>query len=189
MAKKPLHFCEIVQDGHPVLAARAQEVPVDQITSPEIQKVIADLKLTMNGEPDGVAIAAPQIGVGKRIFVVKGFVFGQGSEDVAFINPVIVNKSKKRQLQDEGCLSVRYIYGSVPRHTNVTVQAYLEDGSKIERGAGGLLAHVFQHEIDHLDGILFTKRAVQTEVLNEEEQAHLEEQSQKRKDELNAAQG
>lgn len=185
MAQKKIHFCPIVQDGHPALSARSEEIPVDQITSSEIQKVIADLKITMAGEPDGVAIAAPQIGINKRIFAVKGLVFGADQPDMAFINPVIVNKSKKKHIQDEGCLSVRYTYGAVPRHTNVTIQAYLEDGSKIERGAGGLLAHVFQHEVDHLDGVLFTKKAIELEHLNEEEQDHLDRQSQKRKDELN----
>ncbi len=184
MTKKIKHLCTIVQDGHQALSKKADSIALDEITSLETRKILDDMRCTLAGEPDGVAIAAPQIGVSKRIFVVKGSVFGENKPDIAFINPSIIKKSKKRLLLEEGCLSVRYIYGNVPRHTNVTIQAHLEDGTSIVRGAGGLLAHIFQHEIDHLDGILFTERAVETYHLTDEERTKLDTASKKAKDAL-----
>lgn len=168
-----MNIPEIVQKGTENLHINAAEVPVSDITSPEIKQVIANMKLALSGEPDGVAIAAPQIDISLRIFVVAGFVFGKGEADVAYINPIFVKKSKKTELMDEGCLSVRYMYGKVKRHTNVTIEAYNEEGEKIERGAGGLLAHIFQHETDHLNGILFVDKAESSEIMSEKEQEDL----------------
>ena len=164
----------IVQQGTENLHAVAEEVPVDEITSPKIKKVISDMKLALSGEPDGVAIAAPQIDIPLRIFVVAGFVFGKGKPDVAYINPEFVKKSKKTELMEEGCLSVRYTYGEVKRHLNVTIEAYNEEGDKIKRGAGGLLAHIFQHESDHLDGVLFVDKAQSTNQMSKKEQQILD---------------
>ncbi len=174
----------IVQSGTECLHNPSPEVPVKEITSKEIQKVIADMKLALAGEPDGVAIAAPQIGISKRIFVVAGFVFGEEEASVAYINPVIVKKSKKTELMDEGCLSVRYWYGDVKRHLNVTIEAYNESGQKIRRGAGGLLAHIFQHEIDHLDGILFTDKAETTHKMTDSEKERLDKKRDDAKQQL-----
>lgn len=79
---------------------------------------------------------------------------------MVFINPVIVKESReKRWMEGEGCLSVRWIYGKVRRSTKVTLKAHNERGELVERGAGGLLAHIFQHEVDHLNGILFIDKA------------------------------
>lgn len=174
----------ITEQGESVLHTRADEVPVDEITSDEVNEDIAKMKLALSGEPDGVAIAAPQIGIGKRIFVVAGFVFGEQEESVAYINPVITKKSKKTELMDEGCLSVRYLYGNVARHLNVTIEAYNEEGEEITRGAGGLLAHIFQHEIDHLDGVLFVDKAESTKEMTDEEKRKLDDKRNKRKVEL-----
>ncbi len=164
----------IVQQGTENLHKKAAEVPVSDITSPEIKKVITDMKLALSGEPDGVAIAAPQIDIPLRIFVVAGFVFGKDESDVAYINPTFIKKSKKTELMEEGCLSVRYTYGEVKRHLNVTITAYNEDAEKIERGAGGLLAHIFQHETDHLDGVLFVDKAESTNQMSEKERKTLD---------------
>lgn len=164
----------IVQEGTDNLHKVAVEVPVADITSPKIQQVISDMKLALSGEPDGVAIAAPQINIPLRIFVVAGFVFGKGKEDITYINPTFIKKSKKTDLMEEGCLSVRYTYGEVKRHLNVTIEAYNEQGEKVERGAGGLLAHIFQHESDHLDGILFVDKAVSTNQMSKKEQKALD---------------
>lgn len=171
-----MNIPEVVQQGHIALHTKAAEVPVAEISSPEIQQVIADMKLALAGEPDGVAIAAPQIGVSKRIFVVAGSVFGKDHSDVAYINPVITKYSKKSDLMDEGCLSVRYTYGKVKRSLNVNIEAYSQQGEKITRGAGGLLAHIFQHEFDHLEGTLFVDKASSTEQMSEKEQEKLDKQ-------------
>lgn len=154
---------KIVQIGDKVLAQVAKEVPVNDIPSAAIQEVIADMKEALQKEEDGAAIAAPQIGVSLRIFVVSGKILGKDPEhpeaDLVCINPVITRSSRRRTPLDEGCLSVRGKYGKVERAVRVTIEAYNERGEKFSRGAGGLLAQAFQHEIDHLDGILFIEKA------------------------------
>ena len=167
---------EIIQSENPVLRKIAKEVPVANITKPKIQKILNDMKVALNSQNDGVAIAAPQIGVSLRIFVVSGRIFdedfirGKGSteknlykkpreKDLVFINPVLSKISKDRKLMSEGCLSVRPIYGKVRRATRATVEAYDENGKKFTKSGSSLLAHIFQHETDHLDGILFTDKA------------------------------
>jgi len=161
---------DIVQVGTEVLRRHAEEVPVADIGSARIQAILRDMKEALDVEPDGAALAAPQIGVPLRIFIISERVFGPESkhEDAGketrfvFINPVIKKKSRKKAVMDEGCLSVRGKYGTVKRYTNATVEAYDEQGNKFIRGAGGLLAQAFQHEIDHLNGTLFIDHATET---------------------------
>lgn len=150
------------------LREKSLEVPFDDIKGPEIKKIINEMSSVLATQDDGVAIAAPQIGINLRIFVVSGKVFekedGTKMPDRVYINPVIVKASKKTVLKSgEGCLSVRWLYGKVVRHTNVTIEYYDENRNHNKRGAGGLLAHIFQHEIDHLDGVLFIDKAVEVE--------------------------
>lgn len=165
---------KIIQKGEDVLREIAKEVPAEKITTPEIQKILSEMKESLDSQDDGVAIAAPQIGVPMRIFVVSRKVFEMPEEasdieaeqadsdkpkDLIFINPEILKLSKKREWMEEGCLSVRWLYGQVKRSTNATVRAYNEKGEQFTRGAGGLLAQIFQHEIDHLEGTLFVDKA------------------------------
>ena len=173
---------DIMQRTEPVLREIAQSVPVADITSPRIQKVIKDMQKALASQEDGVAIAAPQIGIPLRIFVVSGVVLdmmkkshvdeqdfskarreANMANDMVFINPEITKLSKKTEMMEEGCLSVRYLYGKVKRSTKATVVAYDENGKKFERGGSALMAQIFQHETDHLDGILFSDKAVDTE--------------------------
>lgn len=177
---------EIVQMGHPALHAIAKEIPADDIASSKIKKVVADMKAALDSQDDGIGLAAPQIGISLRIFLVSGKVLLEPEDrilategktitklipdDMIFINPVIVKESKeKKWLDGEGCLSVRWLYGKVKRSTKVTIRAYNEQGKIIERGASGLLAHIFQHEVDHLNGILFIDKAKDVQELTEEE--------------------
>lgn len=152
--------------GEPVLREVAKSVPIEQIKSAETKRVIADMKEALASQDDGVAICAPQIGISQRIFVVSGRTLADLADeenlvlpDRIFINPEIVKISKKTEWMDEGCLSLRYLYGKVKRATKVRVSAYDENGAKFELGGSGLLAQIFQHEIDHLDGIIFTDKA------------------------------
>ena len=102
-------------------------------------------------------IAAPQIGVSKRVFLIEDQSKDRDSlPNIVAINPEIVKASKKTHLVGEGCLSVPEAYGLVRRSKNVTFRALDENGEEFERGAGGLLAQIIQHENNHLDGILFT---------------------------------
>lgn len=164
----------IVQQGNPVLREIAQEIALTDISSPKTKKVVEDMKHALSEQHDGVAIAAPQIGASLRIFVVAKKVLTRHKDvpedEMVCINPKIVKFSKKTEWKKgEGCLSCRWLYGEVKRHTNVTIEYYDEHGKKHIRGAGGLLAHIFQHEIDHLDGILFIDRARNLEDLPPEE--------------------
>ena len=170
----------IVQKGDPVLRKVAREVPLKDITSPEIKEILERMKRALYKEEDGVAIAAPQIGESLRIFVVSGKIFSSNypdiketeilSPDLVFINPKIDKFSKRKKKVPEGCLSVRWLYGNVNRSTQVTLTAYDEDGKKFTRGASGLLAQVFQHEVDHLNGILFVDTAEDIENVPPQEQ-------------------
>jgi peptide deformylase len=159
---------KIVQNGEAVLRDIAKPVPIKDITTPHIQKLIADMKSALDPEKDGVALAAPQIGVPLRIFIISGLILAAADEryapkdkltDMVFINPEIIKTSKEKEDVEEGCLSVRYLYGKISRAKKVTLRAYDEHGRKVERGASGLLAQIFQHETDHLNGVLFIDRA------------------------------
>jgi len=154
---------DIKQAGDPVLREVSKSVSKDQINSPEIKRIIADMKSALHDTEDGVAIAAPQIGKSVRIFVVSGVVFATEespeSEDMIFVNPEIVSTSKKKITLDEGCLSVRGRYGKIERSVQATVKALDEYGDAFQLGASGLLAQIFQHETDHLDGVLFIDKA------------------------------
>ncbi len=163
---------DIVQRENPVLREIAKAVPVKDITSKKIQKIIKQMKESLGSQNDGVAIAAPQIGVSLRIFVVsrKAEILIREKDgltpeelekiqDTVYINPEITKLSRDKSPLDEGCLSVRYLYGQVKRSNKATVTAYNEKGEKFIRGASGLIAQIFQHEIDHLNGILFIDKA------------------------------
>jgi len=162
----------IVQKENKGLREKAILVPIKEITTPKIQKILRDMSTALATQDDGVAIAAPQIAVPLRIFVVskKVEILLKGLEeapaekkanikDAVYINPEIKKLSKKKQILDEGCLSVRPIFGKVERSEKAIVTAYDETGKKFTRGGSGLLAQIFQHEIDHLDGILFIDKA------------------------------
>ena len=165
---------EIVQDGAPVLRAIAKPVPKKLFGSRELATIIADMAKALDAELEGVALAAPQLGIPYRIFIVRKdrtlppVEIPKGAplpppppaEVEVYINPEIVKTSRRRALVDEGCLSVRGVYGSTKRHERVTVRAQAIDGSPFERGAGGIMAQIFEHEIDHLNGILFIDNAV-----------------------------
>ncbi|MDO8471453.1 MAG: peptide deformylase [bacterium] len=153
---------EILQRDAPLLRERALPVPVKSIESKKIQDILHRMKEALHAEEDGVAIAAPQIGESLRIFIVNGDILASKKDrktDLVFINPEIIKTSKKKKKVEEGCLSVRYLYGQVKRSEKVTIRAYDETGKELERGASGLLAQIFQHETDHLDGILFIDKA------------------------------
>jgi peptide deformylase len=161
---------KIVQVGDEVLRETAAPVRVEDITGEKIQGIIKDMEEALAAEPDGAALAAPQVGLPLRIFVLSRRVFGPDSDHAAaskdphfvYINPVITKHSKRSAVVDEGCLSVRGKYGNIERYSNATIEAYDEHGKKFTRGAGGLLAQAFQHETDHLDGTLFIDGALET---------------------------
>ncbi len=170
----------IVSDGHPALRQICAEIPKEEIKSEYIQNLIAHMGKILAGQIDGVGLAAPQVGVPIQLFMVSGKVFLNDDDrekimdaekskkkhsiiipkDLVCINPKIIKVSKEKKWMDgEGCLSVRWLYGKVQRSLRATIKATDEDGKEFTRGAGGLLAHIFQHEVDHLNGILFIDKA------------------------------
>ena len=161
-----------------VLHKKAQEIAPEDIASDRIHAVIAAMRTALAGERYGVAIAAPQIGESLRLFVVSGAVLAkragthydpQTDTDPVYINPVIISTSKKRVVGDEGCLSVPGKYGTkVTRPDKVRLRYYDEKGVMHERGASGFLARVFQHEVDHLNGVLYTDIADEVIAVDED---------------------
>ncbi|MFA6520634.1 MAG: peptide deformylase [Candidatus Paceibacterota bacterium] len=172
---------KILQQTEKVLRKTADEVPVTAIHTLKIQKILKEMSSALKSQDDGVAIAAPQIGYSLRIFVVSGKIFGKNFarsreekllndsyvtevkkeiiKDLVFINPKISKLSREKDWMPEGCLSVRWLYGQTFRSKKATVTAYDENGKKFVRGASGLLAQIFQHQTDHLDGVLFIDHA------------------------------
>ena len=171
---------EILERDSAILREKAKTVPLGEVGSVRVRKAIADMKTAMHGQKDGIAIAAPQIGVPLRIFVISGKLLKQADKtyrgdgsDLIFVNPEITKRSRDKKEVEEGCLSVRWLYGKVRRSTRVTLKALDEHGKKSERGASGLLAQIFQHEVDHLEGILFIDKARELWEMTPEEIAEL----------------
>jgi len=180
---------KILQQKEKVLREIAEEVHIDEIKSKKIRTVLKEMSRALKSQDDGVAIAAPQIGYSLRIFVVSGKIFApefrrrgisqdqtqtsslrpesehsplaerEKIKDLVFINPKISKLSRDKEWVPEGCLSVRWLYGQTFRSKKATITAYDENGKKFVRGASGLLAQIFQHETDHLNGILFIDHA------------------------------
>lgn len=156
----------IIQNPNEILRKISKKVNPEEFNTPELEKILKDMKDTLIHEDDGVALAAPQIGINKRIFVIASKVFNQNNDsqekikDMICINPELVKISKDKKLMHEGCLSVRPLYGDIRRASRATLMAQNEDGEYFEIKGSGLLAEIFQHEIDHLDGILFIDNAI-----------------------------
>ncbi len=170
----------LVPESHPALHTIAAEVTPEELTDGTVAKIVKTLRASLKEySVEGfvaVAAAAPQVGVSKRIFIIED----QSNDRDALpsfvaINPKIVKLSKKTHVVGEGCLSIPDYYGEVKRHKNVVMRALDENGEEFERGAGGLLAQIIQHENDHLDGILFTDRAEKVWHKDEMKNKHLSE--------------
>jgi peptide deformylase len=129
--------------------------PVDAIT-PEIERLIDDLIETMYAAP-GIGLAAPQVGVPLRLFVVDVSVGRDPKALLALVNPEFIER-EGTQLEEEGCLSVPGFNATVVRPTRAVMKALDRSGQEQRYEATGLLARAFQHEMDHLDGVLFVDR-------------------------------
>lgn len=148
----------------PVLRRKAKKV--DKIT-PEIRQLIDDMIETMRAAP-GVGLAAPQVGVSERVIVVEYADDDDEAADdkpakkklYALINPEIVWASDERVDGTEGCLSIPGWLGDVSRHEAVAVKGLNRSGQRVKINAQGWLARIFQHEIDHLDGVLYIDRLI-----------------------------
>jgi len=145
--------------GHPVLRQRAAEIPPTQMQSPLMQRLIDDMIETMI-DYEGIGLAAPQVFEPLRLIVLGN---PDPEDEVAIpltvlFNPQFTSLSPERLDAWEGCLSIPQLRGVVPRSAAVEVRGYDREGSAVELEAEGILARVLQHEIDHLDGVLFLDR-------------------------------
>lgn len=148
MAKLP-----IVTLPNAELRKRSVEVDPGIIRTPEFQRWLDDLVETM-WRADGVGIAASQVGRNIRVFVAV-----DRETPHIVINPVVTGRSWRKEDGEEGCLSVPGKYGVVPRHRSFRVKGLDRDGKPVVLDARGFFARVLQHELDHLDGVLFVDRA------------------------------
>lgn len=160
-----------------VLRRKAEPVRQEEFGSKNLLDIIKTMSSALCETSDGIGIAAPQIGVSKRIFLAseEALAIDAGHEEekeevkkkaqkkkwkhFVFINPEVVKISRKKNTSTEGCLSVPRKYGLVPRSEKIRVRAYDEKGKRFERGASDLFARVLQHELDHLEGALFIDKA------------------------------
>ena len=171
---------KIVTEDHPALRMASIQIPESEIKGKYVQDLISHMSKMLASQIDGVGLAAPQVGVPLALFIVSGKIFLNDEdrdkvmeaeknkkkhkviipEDLVCINPKIVKISKDKKWMDgEGCLSVRWVYGKVQRSLRVTIKAQDKEGKSFTRGASGLLSHISQHEVDHLNGVLFIDKA------------------------------
>ena len=148
--------------GEPILKLQCDEIDVKNIDK-DVLDIIEDLKATLE-YGTGLGIAAPQIGINKRIIVVgakKEKIKYNDAEEIpitAMINPTWKKLSEDTDIQYEGCMSVPIIRGKVERYKNILLTYYNENGDKIEKQLNGFFARLVQHECDHLDGIVFLEK-------------------------------
>ena len=163
-------------EKNPTLRKKAERILIADIKSKRVQNLIKDMKSLLAKEEYGVALAAPQVGESVRMFIVSGRALARGTrnapdepeknedaavsqEDQVYINPEFVKVSRAKKEKHEGCLSIRGKWGTVVRAEKATVRAYDENGKRFTRGASDFLAHIFQHEMDHLEGVLYIDKA------------------------------
>jgi peptide deformylase len=145
---------KIVLLGTPVLRQVAREVAARKLRSKALQRLIDDLLETQHAA-DGAGLAAPQVGSGLRVFVSGGF--GRIAQRV-LINPVATPLPGEKISDWEGCLSIPGLRGLVPRHARIRLRARGRDGEPLDFIARGFEARILQHELDHLDGVVFLDR-------------------------------
>jgi len=166
-----------INDKNKVLRGVAEEVPTAEIGGEKINKLIKEMSDALDVAKDGVALAATQIGTPLRIFIVGKIYMekdfpqkkegeNKGTEIAVFINPKILKVSKKKQFVREGCLSVSGVFGSMARAEKITIEACDEKGRKKTYSASGLFAQIIQHEMDHLNGVLFVDSATDLEKID-----------------------
>ena len=122
--------------------------------NPSLSKIVRDMYDTLYASGNGIGLAAPQVGIKKRIVVIDLKEDGK-SHPITFINPKIIQYSDEKFINEEGCLSVPEYYAEVERSEEVEVEWFDEKGKRKRKKINGLLSICIQHEIDHLDGILF----------------------------------
>jgi len=167
---------KIAQIGHPVLRRTAE--PVTDVADPEVQSLIDDMVATMLDAP-GIGLAAPQVYRSTRVIVFSVPAERLGPDDPpppddlgVLINPAFEPVDDEQITGVEGCLSIPQLRGLVPRYQRIVYRGLARDGGPVEGQAEGILARVLQHEIDHLDGVLFFDRMCDLKALATDDELH-----------------
>lgn len=125
-----------------------------------LEELISDMHETLAGTENGIGLAAPQVGENVRLFVISPDFAEETDGHLVFINPEITQVSRRVTEEEEGCLSLPETWDIVARPSKVTIKAQDESGGKFKVTAKGLLARLFQHEVDHLQGTLFIDHVI-----------------------------
>lgn len=168
-----MKILKIRELGDPIIRKVAKVVSMAEIRNKKFHKFVENLIFTCKVK-NGVGIAAPQIGEGKRVFVIwshpsKRYKKAPKMEPLVIINPKIVSKSKKIIKDWEGCLSIPGIRGVVSRHASLDAEFIDITGRKILKKFSGFPARIFQHEFDHLNGVVFIDRVNLKDIVTEKE--------------------
>ena len=159
-----MSILKVARMGHPVLRRRARPLEPDEIGTPRIQQLIDDMFETMR-DSEGIGLAGPQVHESIRLFVAGVDDEERMMPPVVMINPEVTPVGSDVEEDWEGCLSIPDIRGRVSRATDIKVRALDRHGKPISMTADGFPARVIQHEVDHLDGVLFFDRMTSFESL------------------------
>lgn len=139
---------------YPAAVLRRKAEPIPQIN--DVVREVARRMVELMHEAEGVGLAAPQVGLSWRLFVANPT--GEPDDNRVYINPRLIQPSRQMAIHEEGCLSLPQVRGEVSRPETITIQALGLDGQPVEETAGSLRGRVWQHEFDHLEGILITDK-------------------------------
>jgi peptide deformylase len=150
---------KIITYPNDILRKKSSPIEREEILSADFQKFIDDMIDTMNKQENGAGLAAPQIGIHKRVVIVDD----EKNNTKVYINPKIMFKSFTKNILEEGCFSVPGVFGNVKRPKKIWIK-YFDRNGKLKREVCGIYSsRVLQHEIDHLDGILFIDKMIKKE--------------------------
>ena len=162
---------KIAKLGHPILLKKTKEVK--EIGSDSLKKIVYDMSSTMI-DAKGIGLAAPQVHIAKSILIFRNPEIDNREDSriqiTALINPIVDNIGEETNDSWEGCLSIPGMLGLVRRHSKIRYSGFDIDGNKIANEAEGLHARIIQHEFDHLNGILYTKRLAHKDAFGFEEE-------------------
>lgn len=170
----PDETLQFVDCGHPILDSVCAEFPLEKIKEPKVQQLFDTMLSFARGEQSDkqrsilVGLAAPQIGMNMRVILVDVKADGKGhvADLRVYINPEILEYSEEKEIWYEGCFSTGDIRGVVKRPSQVTIKAFDREGNILYETHTGYVARIFQHEIDHLNGIRFPERVSDPEMLH-----------------------
>lgn len=174
MSKKPMHqsrTLEITEFGNPILRKVAAQILPNEVLQPKLQQLIADMRHTLTAKKLGVGLAAPQVGesIALAVISIRPLPHRKKVErfEAVLINPEITETSTRKYPMWEGCISCGSgkagLFAQVPRYKKVKIKYFDEKGAQHHREFKGLVAHVIQHEVDHLNGTLFIDKVKDTQ--------------------------